>query len=82
MMTSTKVRRGTRKLGEVLANAKDVHEHTLSSGFNAEPFDATADASQYLTALMENYSFAYVRDNGNGAFTLRVHSNEWYDFHN
>jgi hypothetical protein len=65
----------TRRAQSILANGRNAKGYFLAYGFVAQPVPMTTVAA----AL--RWRSAKLRSQGNGTYTVRVHSNEWYTFH-
>lgn len=90
----TTVKRNSRRAAQILDAATNVRAYTLNNYFTGKsltetPMDPVAWKSgtyrettppRFLAGLLQVFKFAKLRDNGNGEFSLHVHSNEWYEF--
>lgn len=86
--------RNSKRAAEVLEKAQGVKVYSLANHFRGELLPEhclsplawkagkTCSPQEYLSELLQLFSFAKLRDNGDGTYTLSVHSNEWYTFTN
>ena len=73
------VRKNSREAKEIQARATNMICRCLPNGFKAEHVH-NVKGILGLWIGPNAYTFTKVRNNGNGTYTLRLHSNEWYDF--
>lgn len=59
---------------QVFANATECYAHTESGYFRAEPCEV-----KWAKEALYGSRNATLRGLGDGRYTVRVHSNEWYD---
>ena len=89
-----KIRRNSKELPEIFARAKNVRVYSLDNCFVGnpmvdEPIDPEAwpkevkhtTTQDYLAKTFRVTRFAELTHN-NGSYTLRIHSNLWYEFQN
>jgi len=89
-----KIRRNSKELPEIFAKAKNIKVYSLDSCFVGkplaeDPIDPEAwprgvehtTQQDYLAKTFRGTSFAELTRN-TGTFTLRIHSNLWYEFEN
>ena len=73
MSVKTIPRNHTRQIAELRKRLTSCNVYTLAGYFIGSP----VDPSQAWNAL-ERYS-AKLRDNGDGSYTIHLHSNHWYE---
>lgn len=77
MATATKPRtigrNQTKKIEDVFSQAKACWVYTLDNFFIAESVDP-----EVARRALNKHIHAKLRDNGNGTYTVQVHSNFWY----
>lgn len=86
-MTET-IRRNTKAHRAIIENARNIQAYSLSENF--VPFDVEGPcffrSQSGLTPVellkAEAADGAQLRNNGDGTYTLKVHSNSWYKFTN
>jgi hypothetical protein len=70
----TIAKNATRKIAAIRATHTRVLLFTLSNNFHAVEIPA-----ENAWAQLAKYDFAKLRDNGDGSYTIYVHSNCWID---
>lgn len=66
-------RAATRQIAELRERLNHCHVYTLDRYFIAAPVDP-----RHAWTALERHG-AKLRDNGNGSYTVSVHSNHWYE---
>lgn len=79
------VRRGTRRFTEVLENAHNVRVFSLHNSFRGVELkegnpDLVCPPREHLAYELRTFNFAKLKDDGNGHYSVDVHSNLWYEF--
>ena len=74
--------RRSGKVEKMLLNARGIECFNLDNGFIPDIIAPEQNniCIQVMRDIFRCLKSAYVRDNGNGRFTLKVHSNLWYEF--
>lgn len=64
----------SKQVDQIFANVQTCRAYTLRNNFvgtDCEP--------RWARTALSTFSFAKLTDRGNGQYTVRVHSNEWYE---
>lgn len=72
------IRRGTKKVKDIIDNAFDVRVYSLDNGFSGTHFHATNDIAQNV--LRKRVSDSKIYRIAKGVYMIRVHSNLWFEF--
>lgn len=70
----SRIAKTSRRAREVLSRAQEVRVYSLGNYFCGEPSSVVAARRD-----LETFPFAKLLDNGDGSFTVHVHSNLWYE---
>ena len=73
-MTRTIAKNRTKKIAEIFENATACTAYTLDNGFTGHVCE-----KKWALKALNDFSFAKLRDKGNGHFSVNVHSNSWYE---
>lgn len=87
------IRRNTKRSQKVLSGARDILCFNQANCFQGEPMTNRpayyragslheTTQSGYLSALLDMFSFAKLREHGDNRYRLDVTANEWYEFEN
>ena len=74
----------TALIDRILNTARDFRCYSLDNGFRGELMDGRAGnimaPADWMRKELREFSFAHLHSNGNGHYTVHVHSNLWFEF--
>lgn len=71
---STTIRRNSKQIPALKEQLTRCQVYTLENYFEGQPVEP-----RYAWAALERSPHARLTDNGNGRYTVHVHSNRWYE---